>query len=242
MIFLIIFLILAMLGIAKLVSPSKKAPPVIYTTPQNNDALSPSIKAQAGPPDVSVDEIIVMFQSQRQSYKFIPHFTDADFMKISDALNKNQLRSFFKMYNETGFRFPMKSYAFIQAKLNNQVWFDDDEFAAREAAGKRTTYITEDDLLVERFEEIFYNNNIEFEQKMVMIDELICKKSKKVRLGNKISMFEIAYDYVKERNNDEESKRVLRNLKTTQSKAHSRLELKEEDINFRALDEQLRCL
>jgi hypothetical protein len=191
----------------------------------------------------TVEEITEQASQKEQIFLWydIDHLSDNELIFIAEQLNKTQLRRWFNYFhNREWFHFPDKAYARIQAKLNDQVWFSDEEYAAREAAGKRSTFMTTHDLLIKQFVAIFFEKSIGLQEKIIQTKALVIKKNKRYRLDYMVIFFDVAYEKIKQRVVDEGELKRLRNIKNNQTRALHSLKLTEDTVNFAVLDEMVR--
>jgi len=188
----------------------------------------------------SVEEIVEEAREKGQIFNWynIDHLSDDQLIEVAEKLTKTQLRRWFKYHHDKDrFHFPAKAYARIEAKLNDQMWFTDEEFNARQDAGKRSTFLSKDEFLFEQLEETFYDNSLSLEEKMEKFDSLLKGRSKQKRMECRLSFFNLVYDRTRAKVPDEGEIKRLRSIKNRQTRAYHELDLGENDIDFKTLDE-----
>lgn len=186
------------------------------------------------------DYIAKASASDGDYFEDIAELDDIEIIEIAKALKRNQLRKWYNFHRNTGYSYPLNAYVFIKSKLDGYVWFSAEDYAARVAAGKRVRYVTEEQLVIEAFEDTFYNHELGFKKKMAIIYDIPITKSKKIRLNIFLSFFDLAYEKVKQRNLGDEVMKSLRKIKSAQTRLNTAMELREEDIDFKTLDGYLR--
>lgn len=98
--------------------------------------------------------------------EWISKFKD---MTIAEA------RAEYKELKELGIFIPSKSYAFLMAKIKNEVYFSDEEFEKRKTEGKKLTYVSKLEYFLENSIELWLKTDIEYNEKNNLFKKLSTK-------------------------------------------------------------------
>lgn len=117
--------------------------------------------------------------------------------------NKYEARKKFWEYKNNGVRFPDKAYAYIQRKINGEVYFTDEEYEKRMTEGKPVMYIYPVDILIENIMGTMMSKEITFENKSIAMKEFVNNFKGGKRLEASYTIYRRCIELLKQRITEE---------------------------------------